>query len=70
MIHSFDEGDAIDLPCRHCLSLSLKLAVRTGVHALSCERCGRRTRVEVRRADDGWTIAAEAADDGVEAARG
>jgi hypothetical protein len=60
MASHFEEGDSITVHCRHCLSLSASLVVRTGTISLSCPKCDRVTRATVRRVSGGCSITTEA----------
>lgn len=61
MTLNFDEGERIPIPCRHCASLSIEVAIRTGTALGTCHRCKAVTRITMGKRDDGWSVTTELA---------
>lgn len=63
MTCNFEEGESINVPCRHCASLSIQLEIHAGAKTFQCPKCKGQTTVQViRQGDDDWKILTEASE--------
>ncbi|MBI2901145.1 MAG: hypothetical protein HYY17_13255 [Planctomycetes bacterium] len=51
-----EEGGQVSVPCRHCRSLSIQVAVEAGTRPYSCKRCSRSTQVAIVKAGRAWSV--------------
>ena len=49
MAVDFRQGEWVSVPCRGCGNTFLRLKIEAGEHPYTCAKCGRVTKVRIRR---------------------